>query len=378
MNQKTLLAIYERLESLLGKLPGPLQNAIKGELRPIKQTFLTQRLARLVIVGQNSFDLSGLFSGLLGNDLQMVDSQSSVGWVTYQMRGKGGFRILDARRLNDTSLSWKALSDAVAAESPDLFLFVVNENMPKELGLECEQTARLLELAEQRHQSKAGLIGIFDGPERSPSAPSLELQAWLSAQPRLASHFVKALSVSSFVRFRVDGSIDPDRDERRNLDVLGELIVRELPEDAQIDMARLVDAKKVQTEIAGRLVRSITTICAAIGAQPIPLADFPILTALQAALVTGIMNISGRELGIKTATEFFGALGANIGAGMILREAARAGVKFLPGWGNAISGGIAAAGTYAIGRSAVAYFVEGLSLAEARKIFRRRKLQKRD
>jgi uncharacterized protein (DUF697 family) len=94
-------------------------------------------------------------------------------------------------------------------------------------------------------------------------------------------------------------------------------------------------------------------------------------------MVSGIMHISGRELGVKTATEFFGALGINIGIGMILREAARAGIKFLPGWGNAISGGIAAAGTYAVGRSAVAYFIEGLSLAEARKIFRRRELPKR-
>jgi len=377
MNQKTFLAIYERLESLIDKLPGPLQNALKGELRPIKQTFLTQRMARLVIVGQSSFDISSLFSGLLGNDLRMFDSQSSVGWVTYQLRGKGGFRVLDARRLNDTSLSWKTLSEAIIAESPDLFLFVVNDDMPKELGLECEQTGRLVELAEQRHQSKAGLIGIFDGPEKNASARLLELQAWLSAQPKLASHFVKALAVSSFVRFRADGSIDPDRDERRNLDALGELIVRELPEDAQIDMARLVEAKQVQSEIAGRLIRAITTICAAIGAQPIPLADFPILTGLQAAMVSGIMHIAGRELCVKTATEFFGALGANIGLGMVLREAARAGIKFLPGWGNAISGGIAAAGTYAIGRSAVAYFIEGLSLAEARKIFRRRALPKR-
>ena len=35
---------------------------------------------------------------------------------------------------------------------------------------------------------------------------------------------------------------------------------------------------------------------------------------------------------------------------MVLREGARAAVKLLPGWGNAISGGVAAAGTYAIGR----------------------------
>jgi uncharacterized protein (DUF697 family) len=81
------------------------------------------------------------------------------------------------------------------------------------------------------------------------------------------------------------------------------------------------------------------------------------------------MHISGRELGLKAATEFFGALGLNIGAGMIFREGARAAIKLIPGWGNAISGGVAAAGTYAVGRSAIAYFVEDVSITEARKFF---------
>jgi uncharacterized protein (DUF697 family) len=139
-------------------------------------------------------------------------------------------------------------------------------------------------------------------------------------------------------------------------------------------MARLVGAKTVQLEIAQHLVRSLTTVCAAIGVQPIPLADFPILTAIQIAMVSGIMHVSGRALGLKSAAEFFGSLGANVGLGMVFREGARAAVKLLPGWGNAISGGVAAAGTYAIGRSAIAYFIEGISLAEARKLFHSQKL----
>jgi uncharacterized protein (DUF697 family) len=193
----------------------------------------------------------------------------------------------------------------------------------------------------------------------------------LSAPGRLSSHFVKSIAVCSFVRFRVDGTIDPDRDERQNIDRLGETLTRELPGDAQVEIARLVGAKKVQLEIANHLVRSMTTVCAAIGLQPIPFADFPILTALQFAMVSGIMHVSGRELGLKSAAEFFAALGANIGVGLVFRETARAAVKFLPGWGNAISGGVAAAGTYSVGRSAIGYFVEGISLAEARRLFRR-------
>ena len=380
MNRQTLLSIYERLEALLSKLPGPLQNAVIGELKPIKEIFLSQRLARIVLVGKANVDASALLSGLLGSDLQMVETKQNGGWVTYELRGRGGFRILDARRLNETSLTWNALAGAISEESPDLFLFLADGNQPLDLSLECEQTVRLLDMAELRHQSKAGLIGVIDFPSATPQdtveARRLELQAWLSGPGKLSAHFVKSVAVCSFVRFRVDGSIDPDRDERRNLDVLGEIITRELPGDAQVEMARLVGAKKVQLELAQHLVRSLTTVCAAIGVQPIPFADFPILTAIQFAMVSGIMHVSGRGLGLRSAAEFFGALGINVGAGMIFREGARAAAKLVPGWGNAISGGVAAAGTYAVGRSAIGYFIEGISIGEARKLLHRRKHSK--
>src|ERR1700740_1484206 len=336
MSRQTLLSIYDRLEALITKLPGPLQNAITGELKPIKEIFLSQPLPQDVRAAKANADASALLSGLLGSELQLIETKQTGGWVTYELRGRGGFRILDARRLNDTSLTWNALAAAISEESPDLFVFLVDGNQPLELGLECEQTVRLLEMAESRHQSKAGLIGVIDFPSTTPpdvaEARRLELQAWLSSQAKLSTHFVKSVAVSSFVRLRVDGSIDPDRDDRRNLDVLGELLARELPGEAQVEMARLVAAKKVQLEIAQHLVRSLTTVCAAIGVQPIPFADFPILTAIQFAMVSGVMHVSGRELGLKSAAEFFGALGVNIGLGMVFREGAQAAVKLLPGW----------------------------------------------
>jgi uncharacterized protein (DUF697 family) len=380
MNQQTLLAIYEKLEALIAKLPGPLQNAVMNELKPIKQTFLSQRFAHLVLLGDAGVQASSLFSALLSSDLRMVSPQQDAGWITYEQKGKGGFQVLDARRLNETSLTWSALAGAITEVKPDLFIFLAGGPKAVDLGLACEQGARLVEMAEQRHQSNAGLVGVVDLPGCTLPAEAenrrLELQAWLNSSPKLSGHFVKSVAVCSFVRFRIDGSIDSERDERRNIDLLAEIIARELPEEAQVETARIFSAKKIQLEIAQRLLRSMTTVCAAVGVQPIPLADFPVLTALQLVMVTGIMHISGRELGLKAAAEFFGALGLNIGVGMAFREGARAAVKLIPGWGNAISGGVAAAGTYAIGRSAIAYFIEGVSIAEARNLFNRRKLPK--
>jgi uncharacterized protein (DUF697 family) len=235
----------------------------------------------------------------------------------------------------------------------------------------------VLDFLHQRFQKRVPLIGVVDLPaSTSPEVAEkrrTELQGWLSSQPALASHFVRAITVSSFVRFRLDGSLDLERDERRNIRELAELMTRELPDDAQVEMARLFGAKEVQKDLSNRLIRAVTAMSAAIGAQPIPLADFPILTTLQFMMVAGVMHISGRELSLKAAGEFVGALGMNIGVGMAFREGARAAVKLLPGWGNAISGGVAAAGTYGIGRAASAYFIEGISLGEVRKLFRRKR-----
>ena len=134
-------------------------------------------------------------------------------------------------------------------------------------------------------------------------------------------------------------------------------------------MLRISHDRAAQAEVSQTLVKSTTAICAAIGAQPIPLADLPVLTTLQLVMVSGIMYLSGRERSLRAATEFMAALGANVGAGMLLREGTRAVLKFFPGWGNVVCGMVAGAGTYAIGRAAIVYFIEGVSLKEAKRTY---------
>ena len=91
MNRQTLLSIYERLEGIIAKLPGPLQNAVIGELKPIKEIFLSQRLARIVLVGKPKANASAVLSGLLGGDLQMVE--------TKQIGRLGHIRVSRKRRV---------------------------------------------------------------------------------------------------------------------------------------------------------------------------------------------------------------------------------------------------------------------------------------
>ena len=132
------------------------------------------------------------------------------------------------------------------------------------------------------------------------------------------------------MRFRLDGTFDPESDRRRHVHALVDALTAELPDEAKLEMARLSGAKQAQRRIAETLVKSITAASGALGLQPIPLADLPFLLAFQTMLVSGIIYISGRPLDAKLATKFLTAMGANVGLGLVLREGARAVAKFVP------------------------------------------------
>jgi uncharacterized protein (DUF697 family) len=148
--------------------------------------------------------------------------------------------------------------------------------------------------------------------------------------------------------------------------------LRELIE-GELEAARKSPDKTAKLAVTRKVVATCSAVCTTVGVEPIPLADFPILTALQVLMVACIMHVSGREITRKAIGEFLGALGMNIGAGLVFREGARAAIKVLPGFGSAISGAIAGGATYTLGRAATAYFVEGVPLPEVRQIFRKKK-----
>ncbi len=64
-------------------------------------------------------------------------------------------------------------------------------------------------------------------------------------------------------------------------------------------------------------------------------------------------------MSVGSATQFLTAAGINVSGAVGLRTIAQQLVKLIPGAGSAVSGGIAGAGTYALGKSAQAYFFSG-------------------
>lgn len=334
MNRENLLSLYDRLTQLVEKLPGGLQKPILRELVPIRELFLQQRPARLMLLGGTGKSVPEFLHAIAGITVETGDSRDH--WRSYRSGAHGEILVLDARADTPQSI----VDTACAALSPDAALFL------REAG---DDTADA-ELAAQR---------LSNGDMEFPVV-GISLTPGDSARARLSALMAAERAFST--RRNSVCSID-------NPSAICEAICAFLPDQARLELARITSARQAQAQIAGTLLKSFTAVCGVIGLQPIPLADMPVLTTLQSFMVGLIVYTSGKRVSPRLFAEFLGAMGLSIGAGMLFRESARALVKIVPLWGNTVSGMVAGAGTYAIGRAAIAYFIEEVPIAEAKKLF---------
>lgn len=374
----SLLQIVERLERLASKLPSRIRKAVLSELTPLKQLFLQQRPPRFLFAGSSAMPLEQVIAALFGSGHPTGTRDVPVRsrhWHDINLPDRGTICILDARGADasaaiqiEDELKYRAadvvffLDDGQIGGGPekrslnDLLSYPVWNKTP-------EPGTKIIKIilpspTEGRASSQANLVPSrlesVSGSNAAAPGPFLEVLTLVPASHDRAVELTNGSEVEL-----------SDVESQRLMSILA----RELPNQARMEMIRISRDREAQHEVAQLLVKSTSAICAAIGAQPIPLADLPILTSLQVMMISGIMYVSGRERSLGAATQFIGALGVNVGAAMLLREGTRAILKFFPGWGNVVCGLVAASGTYAIGRAATVFFIDGLSLKDARRTY---------
>lgn len=366
MNRQSLLHVIERLEGFLGKLPETIRRPVSHELTPLKELFLQQRAPRFVLTGANRLPLQEIVAALFKwtppvetHDVLM----ELFRWHAIQLGGPGTVSFLDARGADAQTLA--KIQGELKAEPADILLHLADDEGHAIDPNELDNLATITGFNPAEHQSK--IVGLVWRQSSGRPRPHYNGEAAVVSRSQMRTHLQSALQQRQATASRLLQVIEINDDAASEQFMT--LLARGMPNEARVEMARIAHDRGVQTEIAQTLVKSTTAICAAVGAQPIPLADLPILTALQLVMVSGIMYISGRERSLRAATEFVTALGVNVGAGMVLREGARALLKFFPGWGNVVCGAVAGAGTYAIGRAAIVYFLEELTLMDARRAY---------
>jgi uncharacterized protein (DUF697 family) len=330
MSRSALLSAYEKLAALLGKLPGSLQEPILSELDPIKEVFLRQRPPRVAVLGEEGIELPALVNALAGRAALHAPLVRGP-WTA--VRGVGTVEWADLRG-----------SGVPAGEPADVFLFVTTGSAT--LAAEAARAVAVLAAAPPREGgSPAGLAVLVLGEAADTAAVLGALAAAGAASSVVFS--------THLPRTGLEGGFAA---EGRSL--LGDRLCDYLPEDAQLEMARFLAARGAQARLAGTVLKAFGAVAGVIGMQPIPLADFPVLLSLQLFMVSLIIYVSGRDFSVRLAGEFAASLGIGFGAGLVFRETARAAVRILPVWGSMISGGVAGAGTYALGRAAIAYYIE--------------------
>lgn len=369
MNSPSLLQIVERLERFAGRLPSRIRKAVLSELTPLKQLFLQQRPPRFLFCGHDDPAVGAshrcpLWLGPSNRNTRCPCPNSSL--ARYQPTGSGTISVLDARGADGSAAI--QIQDELKYQPADLIFFLHDGENPS-----VNEKNGLNELLSHSTLNKtpepiAKVISVMASRGETIASDQTDLVP-SRLQPSFRSH--AATGEPFLERLRLvpaghdPGFEVPPAEARKLMSILP----RELPNQARMEMIRISRDREAQHEVAQLLVKSTSAICAAIGAQPIPLADLPVLTSLQVMMISGIMYVSGRERSLRAATQFVGAIGANVGAAMLLREGTRAILKFFPGWGNVVCGLVAGSGTYAIGRAATVFFIDGVSLKDARRTY---------
>jgi uncharacterized protein len=370
VNPPSLLQIVERLERLVSRLPSRIRKAVLSELTPLKQLFLQQRPPRFLFAGSSAMPLEQVIAALFASDHPTGTCDVPVRtrhWHDISLPDRGTICILDARSADASAAIH--IQDELKYQAADIIFFLDDGEVGA--GREKQSLNELLNYPAWNKVPEPGakIIEILlpSSTEGGASSQASLVPSRLQSTP--GSSAAATRPFLAILRLVPPGDHRGVALRHADSEWLMSILARELPNQARMEMIRISRNREAQHEVAQLLVKSTTAVCAAIGAQPIPLADLPILTSLQVMMISGIMYVSGRERSLRAATQFVGALGANVGAAMLLREGTRAILKFFPGWGNVVCGLVAGSGTYAIGRAATVFFIDGVSLKDARRTY---------
>jgi uncharacterized protein (DUF697 family) len=192
------------------------------------------------------------------------------------------------------------------------------------------------------------------------------------------------LAVSAYVEWNEDpAEVDSTRwselrihfDGRYHINRLLDLLESNIDLRAGIFLMLATRMDHVARKISERLTRVFATAAMTVGASPLPIADLYLLLALQVLLIMLIAYLAGHEVSYDAAKKLLVSLGGTGVAGLAFRTVAQQATKLLnlvfPAAGSTISAGVAGAGTYAIGRGAIAYFFDQLDAGALRQVVTR-------
>ena len=418
---------YTKVGDLLDNLPDAIpekarqkiRDTILGdeELKNLMDGVDSHRPPRIFLIGRTGVGKSSLINALCSVYVAPVSDTRSYTETAQTYQCKDGERtlmeILDTRgiaesdNLNAEISAEDMLINQVKEFSPDVAIFMLNCTHRDDVDSDVNFLKKLSESYAQAYNMRLPIVAVVNKcDEMAPSRLKNPNEYTESKTKKIAEqvqHYKEIIvknnlkiddiiAVSSLIDWMTaDGTeIDADSieslpvsdienlqiafDGRYHIEELFNILEKAILDfSARMGLRMALKLQEVVRRIANQLNKSFSAMSATVALSPIPISDIYILLLLQGILVCLIASLSGRDISLDTAKEFVLSMGGIAGAGYGFRLLAQQASKILnvfwAGSGSAVSASIAALGTSAIGKAAIAYYIDDKTIEEAKSTF---------
>ena len=418
---------YTKVGDLLDNLPDAIpekarqkiRDTILGdeELKNLMDGVDSHRPPRIFLIGRTGVGKSSLINALCSAYVAPVSDTRSCTETAQTYQCKDGERtlmeILDTRgiaesdNLNAEISAEDMLINQVKEFSPDVAIFMLNCTHRDDVDSDVNFLKKLSESYAQAYNMRLPIVAVVNKcDEIAPSRLKNPNEYTESKTKKIAEqvkHYKEIIvknnlkiddiiAVSSLIDWMTaDGTeIDADSieslpvsdsenlqiafDGRYHIEELFNILEKAILDfSARMGLRMALKLQEVVRRIANQLNKSFSAMSATVALSPIPISDIYILLLLQGILVCLIASLSGRDISLDTAKEFVLSMGGIAGAGYGFRLLAQQASKILnvfwAGSGSAVSASIAALGTSAIGKAAIAYYIDDKTIEEAKSTF---------
>lgn len=418
---------YTKVGDLLDNLPDAIpekarqkiRDIILGdeELKNLMDGVDSHRPPRIFLIGRTGVGKSSLINALCGAYVAPVSDTRSCTETAQTYQCKDGERtlmeILDTRgiaesdNLNAEISAEDMLINQVKEFSPDVAIFMLNCTHRDDVDSDVNFLKKLSESYAQAYNMRLPIVAVVNKcDEMAPSRLKNPNEYTESKTKKIAEqvqHYKEIIvknnlkiddiiAVSSLIDWMTADGTEIDADSIESLPVSdienlqiafdGRYHIEELLNilekaildfSARMGLRMALKLQEVVRRIANQLNKSFSAMSATVALSPIPISDIYILLLLQGILVCLIASLSGRDISLDTAKEFVLSMGGIAGAGYGFRLLAQQASKILnvfwAGSGSAVSASIAALGTSAIGKAAIAYYIDDKTIEEAKSTF---------
>lgn len=357
-------------------------------LEDIRKLVEDSRPPVLLLMGRSGHGKSSLINALAGkevaevNDIRPQEPESEPYMITFK-ESHAVWKVIDSRGIFESSKpdgsieddAVEVLKNSILTHKPDVILHAISTPETRNLQKDLELVERIRKDFEKKNSYSIPTMIVltkadtFENPRQWPPEDTPKKAAQLDEVMQYMTNEVlkvekKPLNLNfPYYGYEIDSKeyvgiipVASIKDDLWNIDTLSDFIGKNLSEEAKLDFFQGQQRKEPLKRLSSSIIDRFSKIAGGIGATPIPVADIALLVPVQLLMISIIGALSGRQATKETAFEYLAAAGINVGTGFGLREIARQASKFIPVGGLAVSGTIAGASTWAIGKSAEVYF----------------------